>query len=109
MSCLWTLCWKKKGANPVILSDAKVENPLRLNEVPTTEIELRAFEEALISNLVSLHYSIEETKKKVGIEFRNGRTDRARALIAKNTHLLERKMLFENRLERVQKNLAALR
>ncbi len=93
----------------MILTDTKVQNPLYLDEMPASEIELIAWEGALIDQLVSLHYKIEETKIKIGKEFRSGRTDRARALIAKNSYLLERKMLYENRLERVRKNLAALR
>jgi hypothetical protein len=108
MSCLWKY-WKKKPTKPIVLPDAKVDNPLNLNEIPSTVFELRAFEGALIGHLVSIHYNIEDTKMKVANEFRAGRSDRARALIAKNTYLLERKMLFENRLEKVRKNLAALR
>ncbi len=109
MSCLWK-CWEKQNPiPPSVLPDAKVENPLNLNEIPNTVVELRAFEGALIHHLISIHYKIEDTKRRIAIEFQSGRTDRARALIAKNTHLFERKMLFETRLERVQKKLAALR
>ncbi len=109
MSCLWK-CWKKQTPiKPIVLADAKVENPLNLNEIPNTVVELRAVEGALIHHLISIHYKIEDTKRRIAIEFQSGRTDRARALIAKNTHLFERKMLFETRLDRVQKKLAALR
>lgn len=110
MFCLWNLCWSQPTPQkPLVISDPKVVNPLYLEELPTTEIELKAFEGALIQNLISIHYKIEEIKKKVANEFRNGKTDQARALIAKKSHLLERKMFFEKRLEKVQKNLAALR
>ncbi len=109
MSCLWT-CWKKQTPlKPIVLQDTKIENPLHLEAIPSTSVELKAWEGALIDQLVSVHYKIEETKYKIGNEFRAGRTDRARALIAKNSYLLERKLLFEQRLQRVQKKLAALR
>ena len=110
MSCIWKIfSGKTKSKKPMILTDTKVQNPLYLDEMPINEIELNAWEAALIDNLVSIHYKIEETKIKIANEFQAGRTDRARALIAKNSYLLERKMLFENRLEKVRKNLAALR
>jgi hypothetical protein len=91
-----------------VISDPKVVNPLYLEELPNTYTELKAYEGAFIENLISLHYKIEETKKKLGVEFRSGRTDRARALIAKNSYLLERKMFFEKRLEKVQNKIKAL-
>ncbi len=109
MSCLWT-CWSNpKLREPIVVSDPKVMNPLYLEELPNTFTELRAYEGAFIENLISLHYKIEETKQKVANEFRSGRTDRARALIAKNSYLLERKMFFEKRLEKVQNKIKTLR
>ena len=90
------------------MTDPKVVNPLYLEELPNTLTELKVYEGAFIENLISLHYKIEETKQKLGKEFRSGRTDRARALIAKNSYLMERKMFFEKRLEKVQNKIKAL-
>jgi hypothetical protein len=91
-----------------VISDPKVVNPLYLEELPNTLSELRVYEGVIINNLISLHYKIEETKKKLGVEFRSGRTDRARALIAKNSYIMERKMFLEKKLEKVQNKIKAL-
>jgi len=108
MSCLWT-CWSDpKPRKPIVISDPKVVNPLYLEELPNTLSELRVYEGVIINNLISLHYKIEETKKKLGVEFRSGRTDRARALIAKNSYIMERKMFLEKKLEKVQNKIKAL-
>lgn len=110
MSCLWNFCWKRsKPSKPIVLADTKTQNPLYVSEIPNSEEDLQFWEAALRENIGNLHYKIEETKKRIGYEIRNGRTNSVRNLIAKNNFMLERKLFFETRLEKVQKKLTSLR
>ena len=102
------MCFRKRNQPPKILSDVKIENPLLLEEMPSSLIELRALEAVLIDRLVSLHYIIEETKQNVGSAFREGSTDQARSLIAKKTVLLDKKFILEKKLQKVQAKLQTL-
>ncbi len=106
MSCLWKFFSKKQRKNtPIILSDSNVSNPLNLDELSDDITVLKATEFALIKSLVSIHYTLEESKKRVATEFRKGSSKKAQNALAKRVILGEQKKLFEGRLQRVQAKL----
>ena len=109
MSCLWKLFSKKQPERPKVLTDSKVKNPLNLDMIYDDLVTLQAMESALISNLVSIHYNLEETKKRVAIEFQKGHSQAAKDALAKRVMLAERKKLFETRLQRVQTKLKEIK
>jgi hypothetical protein len=109
MLCFWKLCQSKMPAvsSPMILTDTRVKNPLYLEEMPSTKFELKALEGAIIDTLIAVHYSIEDAKQKLVIQMRSGSTEQVRAFLARKTHLLDKKFMLEQKLEKVQAKLRA--
>ena len=108
MSCIWNLCFKpppRQLPKPTV----KVENPLILEDYDYNDkVTLQAMESAIIDMLIAVHYGIEDTKLKVANGMRSGSSDQVRALLAKKSHLLDKKFLLEKKLEKVQAKLRAL-
>lgn len=100
---------KKKEPSPKILTDAKVINPLNLDELPNSLMELRALEGALINYLVSIHYKLEEAKGQVREAFQRGHSVRGKEALAKRVILSEKQKLFEKRLHRVQARIQEIK
>lgn len=110
MSCIWQLFTRKrdkKSSSTRILIDEKHENPICISNIPDTIPELKIVEGALISNLVTLHYSLEETKKQIAVQAGDTPSKRLLDLLAKRRHLSERKLYFEQQLKKVQIKLKA--
>ena len=104
MSCIWRLFAKKEKH-----SDVRIQNPLYLNDIPDDIITLRAIEATIIDNLISIHYKIDEIKKKIAYEFQNGHSNSAKEALAWRAYLAERKRFFETRLARVQQKMQEIK
>lgn len=73
------------------------------------KITLQAMESAIIDMLIALHYGIEDTKLKVANGMRSGSSDQVRSLLAKKSHLLDKKFLLEQKLAKIQAKLRSLK
>ncbi len=101
MSCIWNLCKKQTH----IVPDQRISNPLNLDELPKTKMELQIYETVMIDRLVSIHYQIEDTKTKMIHAIRSQENEKSRELLQKKTALVEKKRLFERRLSTVRSKL----
>lgn len=109
MSCLFKLFTKKPKQKQKTEPEIQTNNPLNLDEYPDTQIELEAFEAALLDVLVSTHYRMIEMKEKIRDAIHMGSSNKARDYIARLTVLKEKKQLYEKRLETVRGKLQAFR
>lgn len=104
----WKLCQgKQKVINPSVMPAIKVENPLQLDYDSSDKLTLKALEAVIIDSLITVHYGIEDAKHKLAIQMRSGSTDQVRAFLARKTHLLDKKFMLEQKLEKVQAKLRA--
>ncbi len=110
MSCILNLfCKKKNEPKPPEQLDLRITNPLNLDELPNTLIELRAFEGATLDILVSLHYQICEINRKIKHHMDNPSTEDYRQLLGKRYMLSEKRRVFVGRLEKVQEKIHELK
>lgn len=107
MSCIWTCFTKTRAPQPKILKDSRIlSNPLNLGDIPYTDsVTLRAMEGALMDNLISIHYKLEETKENIKYTLQKGPSERVKENLGRRAVLTERKRIFEARLARVQAKL----
>ena len=103
MSCLWK-CFTIKEPLPNI----RIPVTLNLDEVPETLLELRAYEMALIDQLVSIHYQIEDTKSKIS-HMVDIHSEEAKYLLRKRMVLTEKRKVQEKRLQKIREKLKEVR
>ena len=109
MSCIWNLFSKKEKLPKRKPTDSRVQNPLNQDVAYADKLTLESMEAALLQNLVSLHYKLEEAKERVRIEFQKGSSPAAKEALARRTLLAERKKLLETRLKNVQEKLQEIK
>lgn len=105
MSCLWKLFTKQKPVKKEIDSNLRIINPLNLDELPDSVVELRAHEGAIIDQLISIHYQLQSVKQKLQSLMKHGSNESVRHLLGKKMMLIEKRKMLERRLQKIQEKL----
>lgn len=87
------------------LPNLRISNPLDLDELPESVVELRAHEAAIIDHLISIHYQLQSVKQKLQSHMKQGSNESARLLLGKQMMLTEKRKVMERRLQKVQEKL----
>jgi hypothetical protein len=106
MNCIAKFFCKKPP--PPEQLDLRIRNPVNLDELPNTLLELRAVEGAILDILVSLHYQIDSLNETIKNTMDRPSTENFRQLLGKRYMLTEKKKLFGKRLENVQEKIHEL-